>query len=160
MKVLVATSRSQGARQRDWWRGCVEGEMVRAIEEPCDLADAERPCSCETTFVGLSSHGLTTTATVRDVPGLTLRGYRDLLRQSLTPLERTFIRPMRYAEELSRVAAGFDEGEVVERWRDWLAARFERDSSELRDDVADIADLPPEEVDEARRDHDRGLELG
>lgn len=152
MKVLVAAKTSQGARERDLWLRCVDGELVRMIEEPCQSA-AENPgsCSCETAFVGLASHGLTTTATVREVSGLTMRRYRSLVEESLTGFERTFIRPARYADELGRVASRFEEEEVLERWREWIGCRFDAETGRLHPDVASIADLDPDEVEEIAR---------
>ncbi|MBE7190458.1 MAG: hypothetical protein INR67_19380, partial [Jatrophihabitans endophyticus] len=52
MKVLVATRESQGERAWDGWEDCVEGELVRPIEERCTEPRGSL-CSCETAFLGL-----------------------------------------------------------------------------------------------------------
>lgn len=90
MKVLVATSELQGIRERDLWQSCIEGELVRPVEERCSV-ERNATCSCETAFVGLVSGGLTTTARVRDLPAMTRALYAKALRSSLTDRERSFI---------------------------------------------------------------------
>lgn len=67
MRMLTATTRSQGERDNDdsW---TVEGELV-GIAEACDT-DARNPdggCGCGRGFFGMSSHRATTTAMVRDL---------------------------------------------------------------------------------------------
>ena len=146
MKVLVATRESQGIRERDLWRSCIDGELVRPIEERCSLV-ADPTCSCQTAFVGLVSGGLTTTAAIRDLPGLTVQAYAEALRSSLTPIERRFVLPDRYAEELVRTAEGLHGGDgVLERYDEWIAYRFE--DGELRTDVTTIADIDPRELED------------
>ena len=145
MKVLVATSESQGIRERDLWQSCIEGELVRPVEERCSM-ERKAACSCETAFVGLVSGGLTTTARVRDLPAMTRSLYAKALRSSLTARERSFIVVPRYAEELARVAAGLRGDGVIERWDEWIGFRFE--DGELRADITSIADIDPAELED------------
>lgn len=64
MKVLVATTTSQGERAGDFsWT--LEGELVRLPLLECH--DAER-CGCGRGFAGVASHLSTTTARVADLP--------------------------------------------------------------------------------------------
>ena len=147
MKVLVATRTSQGLRDPDRWLGCIGGEPVRPIEERCSM-EPDATCSCEVAFVGIGSRGLTTTATVQERPGLTMSDYAGALGTSLTEREAGRIVVERYAEELVRVAAGVEPGEVLERWDDWIQHRFDRDSGEPVPDVVRLMDVDPEVLDE------------
>lgn len=75
MKVLTATNATQGARYGDF-SNCTEGDLVWMLE-PC--AQGKRNplgrCGCARSFSGLIEFGSTTTALVRDVPGLNQVGY-------------------------------------------------------------------------------------
>lgn len=147
MKVLVATRESQGMRERDLWRSCIEGELVRPIEERCSM-EVDPTCSCQTAFIGLVSGGLTTTAAIRELPMLTMAEYARALGASLTRIEASFIVVERYAEELSRTAEGLRGGVgVLERYDEWIAFRFDEDG-ELSTDVTTIADIDPRELEE------------
>jgi len=146
MKVLVATRESQGAREWDLWRGCVEGELVRPIEERCSTHRG-RICSCEVAFTGVASGGLTTTAIVREMPALTRTAYRRALGGSLTPREARFVLVAPYAGELARVAAGLRGAGVVERWDEWVGFRFD-EHGELRADITSMADIDPTELED------------
>lgn len=80
MRVLVATSRTQGAADGDYcWT--VEGELVlaRAIME-CRHADE---CGCARGFPGLASERATTTAAIEDRPGLDHQLLAIAIRESL-----------------------------------------------------------------------------
>jgi hypothetical protein len=82
MKVLVATARTQGARDNDYnW--CIEGELVR-IGEVCALnrAEPDGGCGCGRGFGGLNSQRATTTAMVADTP-LGRAEYVEAVRSSL-----------------------------------------------------------------------------
>ena len=82
MKVLVATSRTQGARTTDYhW--CVEGELVW-VQHPCDrdLRRDPHSCGCGRGFAGLASHRATTTAMVKEIAWITLDVYVEALRES------------------------------------------------------------------------------
>lgn len=148
MKALVATRTSQGTRERDLWRSCIEGELVRPIEERCSL-EPGGGCSCETAFLGIASGGLTTTAFVRELPALRRRDYEVLIGASLTDREAGFVLVDRYAGELARVAAGLRGDGVVERWDEWIGFRFDEDGS-IRPDVTTIAEIDPRELDDLR----------
>lgn len=143
MKVLVATRESQGDREWDRWEACVEGELVRPIEERCSMDRGTR-CSCEIAFLGLASGGLTTTAVVRDLPALTRKEYVRAVRRSLSDREASFVLPAAYADELARAAKGLVGAGVIERWDEWLGFRFE--DGELRSDITSIADIDPDEL--------------
>jgi hypothetical protein len=69
MKLLTATSRTQGRRASDFtW--CVEGELVTTFVLVCGRDEREGPdggCGCGRAFGGLNSHKSTTTAIVRDL---------------------------------------------------------------------------------------------
>lgn len=138
MQVLVATRESQGVRDRDVWRGCHEGEPVRPVEERCG-ARRGAGCECETAFVGVRSGGLTSTAVVAEVPGLTRGRYAAALRRSLSARESSWIVVPRYAEELLRVAGGLVGTGVLERWDQWMSPRFDEEGA-LKEDVATISD--------------------
>ena len=85
MKVLVATSRTQGARATDFFEG-IDGELVW-IPEPCERgwrlgASGTR---CARGFLGVATNEGTTTAMVKDVEPLTLSLYADSLRPVCVP---------------------------------------------------------------------------
>ena len=74
MKVIVATSATQGARPSDSTE-CVEGELVWLRDVcPASRRNPYGRCECARSFSGMSSNGYTTTALVRDFPGLTPAG--------------------------------------------------------------------------------------
>jgi hypothetical protein len=115
MKVLVATSASQGTRDNDYhW--CVEGELVW-ISEPCrkDRKDPDGGCGCGRGFGGLASHRATTTAAVKDIPEFTQRDLEQALRSSLGEQGWPTDHVVEIAGMLADVAAAFPEGTVVER---------------------------------------------
>lgn len=68
MKVLVAAPDFSAPMVRE----CVNGEFVW-FPDPCpdSRRNPDGPCSCAKTFTGLDSDGLSTTAMIADVPGLT-----------------------------------------------------------------------------------------
>jgi hypothetical protein len=122
MKVLVATSRTQGARQNDYdW--CVEGELLWA-QEPCrkDRHDPDGPCGCGRGFAGMNSHRATTTARVADL---------DIDRTSFVVALRASLKaqgwPMSWARELAdemiELARNWPVDTVVERRLEWFRAR-------------------------------------
>lgn len=68
MKLLTATSRTQGQRDNDF-TFCIEGELVIVGPVFCE-ADQEDPdggCGCGRSFGGLNSDKGTTTAVVSDL---------------------------------------------------------------------------------------------
>ena len=64
MKILVATSHTQGTHPGDY-HYCIERELVW-IQEACDrdLRNPDGPCGCGRGFAGTASHRATTTAMV------------------------------------------------------------------------------------------------
>ena len=78
MKILTATSQTQGQRASDF-SFCIEGELVTHATVICDRDRAEGPdggCGCGRGFAGLNSAKFTSTAMVRDIDGYT---FDDLL---------------------------------------------------------------------------------
>ena len=66
MKVLVATSQTQGQRENDF-NFCVEGELVTVgLVCATDRYDPDGGCGCGRAFAGLNSHRATTTAKVKE----------------------------------------------------------------------------------------------
>ena len=79
MKVLVATSLTQGTRAGDVM-GCIDGELVYMIEAcPYGRRQPYGACDCGITFRGMTSDEVATTAVVREMPGLSLDAYVDCL---------------------------------------------------------------------------------
>lgn len=85
MKVIVATSESQGERTTDY-HFAIEGELIE-IQEPCGrdrrAGPGEVGCGCSRGFAGLSSHRATTTVRIAEIPGLTVADYVSALEASL-----------------------------------------------------------------------------
>lgn len=132
MRVLVATSESQGVRADDFdW--CLEGELVW-VAEPCgrDRRGDPQSCGCGRAFAGMASHRSTTTAVVRDLPQLTRHAYEETLRMSLQDQGW----PGEWAEDLVldllRWAHTWDEGTVLERHLDFVGRRFDPGSGAVR----------------------------
>ena len=128
MKVLVATGRTQGARDNDYHHA-IEGELVR-IDPPCrkDRDDPDGRCGCGRGFAGMNSQRATTTARVADVP-LTRPEYAEALRSSLDQagLEPCSCRSTDEADGLAELAATWPVGTVVERRLDLLSRRTSSD---------------------------------
>lgn len=129
MKVLVATSHTQGTRSHDFDH-CVEGELVW-IDEPCrrGRVDPDNSCGCARAFAGLMSHQATTTARIREV-NFTPAEYVLALRTSL--VDQGWLHETDVATDLlSRGLAGdlrdlaeeWPVGTVVERRLDVFAVR-------------------------------------
>ena len=125
MKMLTATTRSQGARDNDY-TFAVEGELV-GIAEPCarDQRDPDGGCGCGRGFFGMSSHRATTTAMVRDLdltgPDLTqaLAGYYESAGYgSFSGAELA-----EEVDNLLELAAYWPEGTVLERRLDLVRDR-------------------------------------
>jgi hypothetical protein len=128
MKVLVATSRTQGARGNDDHHG-VEGELVR-IDPPCrkDRDDPDGRCGCGRGFAGMSSQRGTTTARVAELP-LTREEYAEALRSSLERdgFDQCACRAVDEADGLADLAAYWPVGTVLERRLDALHRRASPD---------------------------------
>ena len=130
MKVLVATSRTQGARSSDFHWG-IDGELVW-IAEPCDT-DRRRlgkGCGCGRAFAGLASHRAGTTAEVRDLP-MSIGQYERALAEGLADAGW----PASWAPEMARDQAEFasrwDDGAVIERDLDDFTERLTGTSPQI-----------------------------
>lgn len=127
MLVLTATDRSQGARPGDHaW--CVEGELVW-VPETCDdprsgAGGGDCACGCSRAFGGMASHRRTTTAVVRDLPGLTPASLVEILRTSLVDQGCPSAWAEADARELSGLAERLEVGDIVERHHDSVGRRF------------------------------------
>lgn len=124
MKVLVATSRTQGARDNDYhW--CVDGELVRMGEVcECDQGDPDGGCGCGRGFAGLNSHRATTTALVAEI-SLSWEHYYEAWTSSLREEsgESCGCCAMYEAEDLARLVRELPVGTVLERRLDHLMVR-------------------------------------
>lgn len=123
MKVLVATSRTQGARSGDFHWG-IDGELVW-ISEPCttDRRRIGNGCGCGRSFAGLASHRAMTTAEVRELPEMTLESYERALADGLADAGWPASWAPDMARELSRFADDWDAGTVLERDFDTFTER-------------------------------------
>lgn len=121
MRVLVATSATQGARASDS-NECVEGELVWMVMScRSGLRDPYGHCPGGRIFRGVSSDRDTTTAAVRDIPGLT---EREVALAFMSTCDMAADDP-RYPElmlsailltrEVLAMASLFPAGQVVER---------------------------------------------
>lgn len=127
MKVLVATSLTQGQRTADF-HDCIEGELVWMLEAcPSSQQDPDGECGCGRSFSGMNSHGSTTTALVREWPDLTIADYAEALRASFEAQKWCSCCTARTLEdviaELIQRASELPEGSVVQRRLDSLTAR-------------------------------------
>lgn len=78
MKVLVATSETQGMFEDDYC-STLDGELVYIQSVSC----SNRRCGCSRGFAGMTSNRATTTAMVVDRPELSLNDVADALTDSL-----------------------------------------------------------------------------
>ncbi len=128
MKVLVATSDTQGQRGNDF-SYCIEGELV-TVGLVC-AADEENPdggCGCGRAFAGLNSHKATTTAKVKAVE-LSEEDYVEALRSSLAQQGWPTEDVGELAAWLVQLVSTWPTGSVIERRLDDIFIRTEADSS-------------------------------
>ena len=128
MKVLVATSDTQGQRGNDF-SYCIDGELV-TVGLVC-AADEENPdggCGCGRAFAGLNSHKATTTAKVKDVE-LSEEDYVEALRSSLEQQGWPTEDVGELAAWLVQLVSTWPTGSVIERRLDDIFIRTEADSS-------------------------------
>ncbi len=128
MKVLVATSRTQGARSDDFnW--CVEGELVW-VQEPCwrDKRRDPRSCGCGRAFAGLASHRSTTTAAVKELPWMTVDRYVDAMCESFRATGWPADLAPIVAVDLARFAATWPTGAILQRDLDSISLRTPLDA--------------------------------
>lgn len=127
MKLLTATSRTQGQRDNDFnW--CVDGELVIVAGTICerDREDPDGGCGCGRSFAGLNSSKATTTALVKDIDFShedAAEAIRSALEQSgwLHYLDEADIDVV--VEDALELAAEFEVGDVLERRLDDISVR-------------------------------------
>lgn len=127
MRVLVATSATQGTRASDA-TGCVDGELVWLRDVcPASRRRPDGPCSCGRSFAGMSTNNDTTTALVREIVGFTRSEYEAALVGSFEAQEWCpccTSRPVAdVIDELIALAGVFPTGAVIERRVDKLNLR-------------------------------------
>lgn len=123
MKILTATSRTQGQRPGDFhW--CIEGELVHfGTVCAADRADPDGGCGCGRSFSGLNSHRATTTALVRDIAGFTRDDYVEAIRSSLEQQGWDPGTAAAEADELIAIMVRWPAGAVAERRVDQVMVR-------------------------------------
>ena len=123
MKVLTATSRTQGQRDNDFhW--CIEGELVHfGMVCAADRTDPDGRCGCGRSFAGLNSHRATTTAMVREIEGFTRADYIEAVRSSLEQQGWCPSTAVAEADELINMVEQWPEGAVAERRLDHVVVR-------------------------------------
>lgn len=125
MKLLTATSRTQGQRDNDF-TFCVEGELVTVTPFVCetDRRDPDGGCGCGRSFAGLNSSKATTTALVSDLDFTR----DDAVEAIRSALERSkLVSPEEIAdivEDVLELADGFPVGTVVEHRLGEIRARI------------------------------------
>lgn len=128
MKALVATAETQGSRKSDF-TNCIDGELVWMLD-PCPVSwrYPDGPCRCGRSFSGLSSHAYTTTAVVREIPGLTRKDYEKALRACFDArgwCPCCSVRSVReIVDELIDLASCWADGTVVGRRLGAVMARY------------------------------------
>jgi hypothetical protein len=126
MKVLVATSQTQGQRSDDF-SFTLAGELVRWPAVLCDCPD----CGCERAMEGLASHKATTTFAVADRTDLEPDDYRRILIDHLLdggwvvggPDDPDTAWVREFIERHVAVAAEFEVGDVLEIRNDRIKVR-------------------------------------
>lgn len=131
MKILTATTRTQGQRTSDFtW--CVEGEVVTADKIICARDERDGPdggCGCGRSWSGLNSHLSTTTAMVRDIDGFTFEDLTEAVRsfrEQAGWLDMMADSDAEIAEEAARIAeiaAEYPDGAVLETRMGEIAER-------------------------------------
>jgi hypothetical protein len=119
MKLLTATSRTQGQRDNDF-NFCIEGELVIVAPLVCetDRLDPDGGCGCGRSFGGLNSGKATTTAVVSDLP-LTPADAALAVRSALEQSNFIdFMQPEKVDDVITdtlELADSFDVGTIVEQ---------------------------------------------
>lgn len=127
MKLLTATSQTQGARANDF-DSCIEGELIR-FDVVCSRSarNPDDDCGCGRGFAGMTSRRGTTTAVVRDLP----MNRRDLLVALAASLHAAgyladpndTAAVADEADELIQIGQAFKVGDVLERRVNLLRVR-------------------------------------
>ena len=129
MKVLVATSETQGQRSDDFmW--CRDGEPVKFGTE-CDGEGIDGHCGCRRSMVGVESNKATTTLKVVEMD-ITKEGIADALRANyqnagwyqLMGAEGAEESIKKEVDELIDIAASFPVGSIMEKRGDKLQVRL------------------------------------
>ena len=133
MKVLAATSQTQGWRDNDFsWT--VEGELVLFEPFECGRGSIDDDCGCRRSMAGLVSHRATTTVKVVDREELDPPTYIALIRDALKdqgyvteelmeiPDVNEWVRDL--AAELMCMGNAFASGTVLERRGERLNVRL------------------------------------
>jgi hypothetical protein len=132
MKVLTATSQTQGWRENDFcWT--VEGELVFLHPIECGRGTFDNDCGCRRSMAGLVSHRATTTMKVTERKDLNPDTYFTLVADGLESQRYVTEELManrrvkewvhELADELITLAAGWPVGVVVERRGDLIQRR-------------------------------------
>ena len=125
MKVIVATSESQGERTTDY-HFAIEGELIE-IQEPCGrdrrAGPGEVGCGCSRGFAGLSSHRATTTVRIAEIPGLTVADYVSALEASLETGGWDPSDAAELAKDLLALVEGWPVGAILERSFEFIGVR-------------------------------------
>jgi hypothetical protein len=122
MKVLVATSETQGQRTNDF-SYCVEGELVTVgLVCATDRRDPDGGCGCGRAFAGLNSHLATTTAKVKEVD-LSEADYVEALRSSLAQQGWPTEDVAELAIWLAQLVSEWPVGTILERRVDDILVR-------------------------------------
>ena len=127
MRVIVATKDTQGASPGDYsWT--VAGELVTPVVANCSSPDR---CGCGRGFPGLASAKSTTTATVVDLPHITLNDLGDAIFDwldrggwlDLIPSDDWHELVEEHVEAIQEVAEWFPVGTIIGRHGDHVFAR-------------------------------------
>lgn len=116
MKLLTATSQTQGQRDSDF-TFCIEGELVTPERIICDRDKEEGPdagCGCGRSFVGLNSGAGTTTAMVRQVDGFTFDDLAEAVRSCREQAGYGTKRAAAEATRIADIAARYADGTIIE----------------------------------------------
>ena len=162
MKVLVATSDTQGLRPDDF-AFCIDGELI-TVGVICenDKGDpAAGVCGCGRSFSGLNSRRATTTATVKDLE-LSQQEYAEALRSSLVQEGWEATEVDELATWLVELVSELPEGAVLERRGDDIFVRSTSPlSAVIRESSAEfralrpvfLRDIPTQEMPHAASSH-------
>ena len=124
MKVLVATTDTQGQRGNDF-SFCIEGELVTVgLVCAADEMDPDGGCGCGRAFAGLNSHRATTTAMIREIEGFTRDDYIEAIRSSLSQQGWDPATAEDEADELISLIWDWPVGAVAERRLNRVAVRM------------------------------------
>ncbi len=115
MKLLVATTKTQGQRKNDFCFATV-GELVKLGSE-CDGESINGSCGCKRSMTGMDSSKGTTTMIVAELPHIDAKKLAKLLFDSDKKAGWNFSmgEEEETGDELARIANCFKVGDVVEK---------------------------------------------